>query len=66
MDKQNLMPQPAQPVNRLTTGQLPSELVELAEEALQQGVVTSSSASILASSGYYCSIACSYDGDEAE
>ena len=36
MDKQNLMPQAAQPVNRSTTGQLPAELAELSEEALQQ------------------------------
>ena len=26
MDKQNLMPQAAQPVNRITTGQLPESL----------------------------------------
>ena len=36
MDKRNLMPQPSQPVNRFTTGQLPPELAELSEEALQQ------------------------------
>jgi len=35
MDKQNLMPQAAQPVNRTTTGQLPDVLAELSEEALQ-------------------------------
>lgn len=35
MDKQNLMPQAAQPVNRITTGQLPAELAELSEEVLQ-------------------------------
>ena len=34
MDKQNLMPQVAQPVNRISTGQLSPELVELSE-ALQ-------------------------------
>lgn len=35
MDKQNLMPIAAQPVNRITTGQpLPLELAELSEEAL--------------------------------
>jgi bacteriocin leader peptide (microcyclamide/patellamide family) len=33
MDKQNLMPQAAQPVNRTTTGQLPDVLAELSEEA---------------------------------
>jgi bacteriocin leader peptide (microcyclamide/patellamide family) len=35
MDKQNLMPQAAEPVNRTTTGQLSPELAELSEEALQ-------------------------------
>ncbi|HAX76092.1 MAG TPA: hypothetical protein DCY88_09725 [Cyanobacteria bacterium UBA11372] len=34
MDKKKLMPQQAQPVNRITTGQLPCELAELSEEAL--------------------------------
>jgi bacteriocin leader peptide (microcyclamide/patellamide family) len=50
MDKQNLMPQAAQPVNRITTGQLPTELAELSEEALQmQG--DHSSASVLPATG---------------
>ena len=35
MDKKNLMPQAAGPVNRSTTGQLPDVLAELSEEALQ-------------------------------
>jgi bacteriocin leader peptide (microcyclamide/patellamide family) len=35
MDKQKLIPQAAKPVNRITTGQLPAELAELSEEALQ-------------------------------
>jgi bacteriocin leader peptide (microcyclamide/patellamide family) len=68
MDKQNLMPQAAQPVNRITTGQLPAELAELSEEALQ--LHGESSASVLASfmkqttdSGF---VICSYDGDDAE
>ena len=46
MDKKNLMPHAAQPVNRTTTGQLPPELAELSEEALQ----ASSSTSVLPSS----------------
>jgi bacteriocin leader peptide (microcyclamide/patellamide family) len=51
MDKQNLMPQAAQPVNRITTGQLPTELAELSEEALQlQGDHVFNSASVLLSS----------------
>ncbi|GET40932.1 DUF5837 family cyanobactin class RiPP [Microseira wollei] len=61
MDNKKLMPQQAQPVNRITTGQLPSELAELDEEAL------SDSASVLASSP--CNWAgplCSYDGEDAE
>jgi bacteriocin leader peptide (microcyclamide/patellamide family) len=69
MDKQNLMPQAAQPVNRITTGQLPAQLAELSEEALQlHGIF---SISILASigdpgSGNYAGNYCSYDGDDAE
>lgn len=51
MENKNLMPQAAQPVNRITTGQLPAELAELSEEALSQlGEDASSSASVLASS----------------
>jgi len=42
----NLMPKAAQPVNRFTTGQLPAELAELSEEALQ---LFDDSASVLAS-----------------
>ncbi len=50
MDKKNLMPIAAQPVNRLSTGQLPAELAELSEEALQQhGEGTLYSTSVLAS-----------------
>jgi bacteriocin leader peptide (microcyclamide/patellamide family) len=65
MDKQNLMPQAAQPVNRITTGQLPAELAELSEEALQ--LHGENSASVLPSANQkYCGMACSYDGDDAE
>jgi len=54
MDKKNLMPQVAQPVNRITTGQLPAELAELSEEALSQlgEDASTSSASVLASVRY--------------
>jgi bacteriocin leader peptide (microcyclamide/patellamide family) len=68
MDKKNLMPQVAQPVNRITTGQMPAELAELSEEALQQhGEGTAYSTSVLASyrTQPYCHH-CSYDGDDAE
>jgi len=70
MDKKNLMPQVAQPVNRTSTGQLPAQLAELSEEALQLhgDDDDSSNYAVLASSvwtdifsGY-----CSYDGDDAE
>ena len=65
MDNKNLMPQVAQPVNRITTGQLPTELAELSEEALQD-----SSASVLpagnAAWNKECYCFCSYDGDDAE
>ena len=51
MAKNNLMPQPAQPINRINIGQLPPELAELSEAALQlqQGGDVLGSASILAS-----------------
>jgi bacteriocin leader peptide (microcyclamide/patellamide family) len=69
MDKQNLMPQAAQPVNRSTTGQLPDVLAELSEEALQQlhGDSAQEAAAVFAS--YFCNLWrrwCSYDGDDAE
>ncbi|MFB2923770.1 DUF5837 family cyanobactin class RiPP [Aerosakkonema funiforme] len=68
MDNKNLMPQVAQPVNRITTGQLPAELAELSEEALSQlGEEASVSASVLASmGGGIVAGICSYDGDDAE
>jgi len=69
MDKQNLMPQAAQPVNRITTGQLPAELAELSEEALQLHGDSANAAAVFASnangSGWSASM-CSYDGDDAE
>ena len=65
MDKQNLMPQAAQPINRITTGQLPAELAELSEEALQQH--ESDAAAVYASIDLRMGKnACSYDGDDAE
>jgi bacteriocin leader peptide (microcyclamide/patellamide family) len=70
MDKQNLMPQAAQPVNRSTTGQLPAELAELSEEALQLHGDSATAAAVLASGFHtpeqYCKCGCSYDGDDAE
>ncbi len=65
MDNFNLMPQPAQPVNRITTGQLPSELLELSEEALSQLDGDAGNVSVLPSvRASRCR--CSYDGDDAE
>jgi len=76
MDKQNLMPQAAQPVNRITTGQLPESLAELSEEALKlHGDVDSNSSFVLISTSRcahnllpsHCDVGrCSYDGDDAE
>jgi bacteriocin leader peptide (microcyclamide/patellamide family) len=69
MDNFNLMPQVAQPVNRITTGQLPAELAELKEEDLSQlGEETSSSSGVLPAQffngQFHCG--CSYDGDDTE
>ena len=66
MDKQNLMPQAAQPVNRTTTGQLPNVLAELSEEALQLHGDDSAPAAVLASDLKNGVPMCSYDGDDAE
>jgi bacteriocin leader peptide (microcyclamide/patellamide family) len=66
VDKKNLMPQQAQPVNRIATGQLPTELTELAE--LSEEALTDSSAvssSVLPQWFEDC-YRCSYDGDDAE
>jgi bacteriocin leader peptide (microcyclamide/patellamide family) len=69
MDKQNLMPQAAQPVNRITTGQLPAELAELSEEALQLHEARSASVApsliCLPFGGKVIEGLCSYDGDDA-
>jgi bacteriocin leader peptide (microcyclamide/patellamide family) len=67
MDKKNLMPMAAQPVNRTTAGQLPDVLAELSEEALQLlGDRDGYSASVLPSNWGSMKGACSYDGDDAE
>jgi len=49
MDKKNLMPIAAQPVNRRTTGQLPDVLAQLSEEALQQLGNNSANVAVFAS-----------------
>jgi bacteriocin leader peptide (microcyclamide/patellamide family) len=63
MEMKDLMPKAAQPVNRITTGQLPAELAELSEEALE--LHGASSASVLPA-GPDVQCFCSYDGDDAE
>lgn len=67
MDKKNLMPHQAQPITRITPGQLTSELTELSEETLNEvfsldnsGVVSSRS-----NEDQFFGF-CSYDGDDAE
>jgi len=69
MDKQNLMPQVAQPVNRTTTGLLSPELAELSEEALQLHADSAEASAAVFASGVPCYMGfciCSYDGDDAE
>jgi bacteriocin leader peptide (microcyclamide/patellamide family) len=57
MDRKNILPQQGQPVNRITTGQLPSYLAELSEEALGDAGVGASAT--------FCVTVCAYDGAEA-
>ena len=69
MDKKNILPQQGKPVMRVTTGQLPSYLAELSEEALgDAGVGASFTASMCAYDGAEASFTasmCAYDGAEA-
>jgi bacteriocin leader peptide (microcyclamide/patellamide family) len=69
MDKKNILPQQGKPVIRITTGQLPSFLAELSEEALgDAGVGASASATSCAYDGAEASFSqcmCAYDGAEA-
>jgi bacteriocin leader peptide (microcyclamide/patellamide family) len=58
MDKKNLMPQAAQPVNRSTTGQLPDVLAELSEEALQLHGDDANAAAVFASTNRFASAPC--------
>ena len=67
MNKKNIIPQQAQPINRITTGQLPSELAELSEEVLHGSLGDSG---VLPSYGNfdkgYVMCYTSFDGDDAE
>ena len=65
MNKKNITPNPSQPVDRVPSGQLPSALAELSEEAIGDGVTASIQACIglcIETRGSLCS----YDGDDAE
>ncbi|NET65379.1 MAG: microcyclamide/patellamide family RiPP [Moorea sp. SIO1G6] len=68
MDKKNITPEQNQPINRITSGQLPAELAELSEEILQDEA--HNPAIVLAGCldrGELCyGSFCSYDGDDAE
>ncbi|CDM96174.1 MULTISPECIES: DUF5837 family cyanobactin class RiPP [Limnospira] len=57
MNKKNISPNPQQPVDRIPTGQLPSVLAELSEEAI--GSQAQAASARLAAGGI-----CSYEGDD--
>ena len=59
MEKKNISPNPQQPVDRVPTGQLPSALAELSEEAI--GSQAQASGTVV---GCWLGCGCSYDGDE--
>ncbi|MEK9511558.1 DUF5837 family cyanobactin class RiPP [Limnospira fusiformis PMC 851.14] len=60
MDKKNISPNPQQPVDRVPTGQLPSALAELSEEAIGSQAQALWTSSDEANSSCFCS----YDGDD--
>ncbi|MBE7385882.1 MAG: microcyclamide/patellamide family RiPP [Leptolyngbya sp. SIO1E4] len=82
MDKKNLMPNQAHPISRITAGQLPPELAELAEETLcshDKGDIVPSSGCLLCFAigiGGFSGVAtgganraagfCAYSGDDVE
>jgi bacteriocin leader peptide (microcyclamide/patellamide family) len=57
MNKKNISPNPLQPIDRVPTGQLPSALAELSEEAIGEQALSP------ALSCLSC-LSCSYDGDD--
>ena len=65
MNNKNLIPQQSKPINRITNGQLPSELAELSEEVLGT-VENGCQPSYNCAGNNYCNILCSFDGDDAE
>ncbi len=64
MNKKTISPNPQQPVERITSGQLPSQLAELAEAALTSGGIGTGVLSSGISKGEFCY--CSYSEDDAE
>lgn len=64
MNKKDLIPHQSQPITRITTGQLPTELLELSEELLQEeeGIVPSGIYTF--ADGTRMFIGCSYDSDD--
>ena len=58
MDKKNISPNPQQPVDRVPSGQLPSALAELSEEAI--GSLEALPAGLCGLPPMFCS----YDGDD--
>jgi bacteriocin leader peptide (microcyclamide/patellamide family) len=58
MDKKNISPNPLQPVDRVPTGQLPSALAELSEEAIGEQAQASFEV------GLQGICRCSYEGDD--
>jgi len=65
MDKKKLIPSQAQPIQRITTGQLSNELAELTEEVLE---ITGIDSGVVPQYGpvIFPPCMCSYEGDEAE
>ena len=64
MNKKNITPNPTQPVERISTGQLASALAELSEDTLISQVLPS-----FGLPDYLQKLApylCSYEGDDAE
>ncbi|CDM96178.1 DUF5837 family cyanobactin class RiPP [Limnospira indica] len=57
MNKKNISPNPLQPIDRVPTGQLPSALAELSEEAIGS---QAQAASIRLPDPSFCS----YEGDD--
>ena len=68
MNKKNITPNPTQPVDRIPTGQLPSALAELSEDALSDSHVLPAVTVVggLAGGLFCVPRVCSYDGDAAE